>query len=108
MAPESPDHKPVATLVPLARARADLGALVERLATSDERFVIEKDGLPIAALIGIDELEDYLELNDPEVKKGIAESRENYLAGRSRPAQELLRELEEEEKRERQSEPAAR
>ena len=58
----------------------------------------------MAALIGIDELEDYLELNDPEVIEAIAEGRADYLAGRTRPAEELLRELREEEVRESQSE----
>jgi hypothetical protein len=52
----------------------------------------------------IDEFEDYLELQDPEVNAIIAQSREEYLAGKSRPAEELLRELEEEEEREREPE----
>jgi prevent-host-death family protein len=103
MADESPDDRPVTTRIPLAEARANLGGLIERLAVGDERFVIEKDGEVVAALIGIDEFEDYLELNDPEVNKAIAESREEYLAGKSRPAEELLREFREEDERERQS-----
>ncbi len=70
----------------------------------DERFIIEKGGEAVAVLIGIDEFEDYLELNDPEVNKAIAESRQEYLAGKSRPAEELLRELREDEERARQSE----
>ena len=98
------DQEPAVRLVSLDQACVDLGALIERLQTSNERFVLEKDGLPVAVLIDIDEFEDYLELQDPEVNKAIAESRQDYLAGKSRPAEELLRELEEEEERERQSE----
>ena len=84
---------PVITRMPLAEAHANLGALIERLAIGDECFIIEKDGQAVAALIGIDELEDYLELNDPEVIEAITEGRTDYLAGRTRPAEELLREL---------------
>jgi hypothetical protein len=40
-----------------------------------------------------DEMEDYLELQDPAVKEFIAKSHEEYLAGRSRPVAELLAEL---------------
>ncbi|MCE3248643.1 MAG: Antitoxin Phd YefM, type toxin-antitoxin system [Microvirga sp.] len=108
MADEGPPDKPALTRVSLTKARAELGALVKRVAAGNECVIIEKDGLSVAALIAIDELEDYLELNDPEVRAAIAEGREEYLAGKSRPAEELLRELEEEEERERQPENAAR
>jgi hypothetical protein len=36
------------------------------------------------------EMEDYLELQDPAVKEFIAKSHVEYLAGRGRPAEELL------------------
>ncbi len=100
---ESPQHKPVVTRIPLTKGRVDLVALVKRVAAGNECFILEKDGQPVAALIDIDEFEDYLELNDPEVSEAIAEGRKEYLAGKSRPAEELLRELKEEEERERQS-----
>ena len=108
MARMGPCHKPAVTRIPLTRARADLGAIIERLHTGNERFILETDGRPVAALIDIDEFEDYLELHDPEVSKAISDSREEYLAGKGRPATELLRELEEEEERERQPEMSGR
>ena len=108
MARESLDQKPVVTRVALSKARGNLGALVKRLSRGNEYFVLEQDGTAVAALMGIDEFEDYLELHDPEVNKAIAESREEYLAGKSRPAEELLRELEEEEQREVQAETTVR
>jgi hypothetical protein len=40
-----------------------------------------------------DELEDYLELQDPTVKEFIAESHKDYIAGHTRPAEELFAEL---------------
>jgi hypothetical protein len=35
-------------------------------------MILVKEGIPIAALIDIDEFEDYLELQDLKVKKDIA------------------------------------
>jgi hypothetical protein len=55
--------------------------------------VLEKDGIPVAGLMDIDAFEDYLELQDPEVRAIIAEGRREYRAGKSRPARALLRTL---------------
>jgi hypothetical protein len=55
--------------------------------------ILEKDGLPIAGIMDIDEFEDYLELQDPKVRTMIARGRQEYLAGKSRPAEDLLRQL---------------
>jgi len=40
--------------------------------------------------------EDYLELQDPTVREHIRTSHEEHLTGKSRPAEEFLRELREE------------
>ena len=101
-------HKLPVTRIPLTKARANLGAIIKRVHTGKECFILEKDGLPVAALMDIDEFEDYLELQDPGVSKAISESREEYLAGKSRPAAALLRELEEEDEQERQPETGVR
>jgi prevent-host-death family protein len=104
MADKTLHQKPAVSRVPLAEARRSLAALVERVSTNKERFILEQDGLPVAALVDIDEFEYYLELQDAYVNQIIAESRQQYLAGKSRPAEELLGELEEEEARERRPE----
>ncbi len=39
------------------------------------------------------ELEDYLEVQNPKVRKIIAESHREFVAGKSRPAEQLLGEL---------------
>ena len=44
----------------------------------------------------IDEFEDYLETQDTKVSAHIRKSQEEYLAGKSRPAEDLLRELRDE------------
>lgn len=47
----------------------------------------------MAGIMDIDEFEDYLELNDPQARRDIDESTQEFRAGKSRPARELLAEL---------------
>jgi prevent-host-death family protein len=84
--------------LPITKARINLGDVVKRVHRDKEYIVLEKGGLPVAAIMDIDEFEDYLELQDPRVKRIIEEGTKEYLAGKSRPAEELLDELEEEER----------
>ena len=79
--------------LPITQARINLGALVKRVHLNKEYFILEKDGIPVAGLMDIDEFEDYLELQDPNVREHIQKSNEEYLAGKSRPAEEFLKEL---------------
>jgi PHD/YefM family antitoxin component YafN of YafNO toxin-antitoxin module len=79
--------------IPITKARVNLGAVVKRAHLDGEYFILEKDGIPIAAIMDADEFEDYLELRDPKAKKQIAASRRDAAAGRVRDAGELLREL---------------
>ena len=85
--------KPMVNHIPITKARINLGALVKRAHLKGEYFILEKDGIPIAGLMSAGELEDYLELQDPEVNKQIAESAEDFRAGRFRPVEEVLKEL---------------
>jgi PHD/YefM family antitoxin component YafN of YafNO toxin-antitoxin module len=66
---------------------------VKRVHLNKEYVILEKDGIPLAGLIDIDEFEDYLELRDPKVRAIIRKGTEDFLAGRSRPAREVLAEL---------------
>lgn len=84
---------PVVQRLPITQARINLGALVKRIHLTRDYVVLEKDGIPIAAVMNIDEFEDYLELRDPKVRAHIRASNAEYLAGKSRPAAEFLREL---------------
>ena len=79
--------------LPIAQARINLGAIVKRAHLKKEYFILEKDGVPIAGLMGIDEFEDYLELRDPKVREDIRMSYQEHLAGKGRPAEQLLAEL---------------
>lgn len=84
--------------MPITKARINLGAVVKRIHLNKEYVILEKDGIPIAGIMDIDEFEDYLELQDPTVQRHIQKSNEEYLAGKSRPAGELLDELRKEAK----------
>jgi len=79
--------------VPLTEARNNLGKVVRRANVNKEMFILEKGGIPVAALMNIDDLEDYLELQDPKMKKQIAEGYAAYKRGDVRDARELLNEL---------------
>ena len=94
-------HKPMVRHLPITKARINLGAVVKQVHLNKEYVVLEKDGIPIAALMDAEEFEDYLELQDPKVRRDIEISHKEYLAGKSRPAEELLAELKAEEERER-------
>lgn len=79
--------------LPITKARINLGAVVRRVHLNKEYVILEKDGIPIAGIMDIDEFEDYLELQDPKVQRQIEKSYQDYQAGKSRPGQELLSEL---------------
>jgi antitoxin YefM len=100
MATSSDRRDMVITRVTLSEARTRLGAVIERLRGGREYVVLERSGEPVAVLLAIDEFEDLLELRDPEVQRLIQESRADELAGRVRPARELLAELRAEEEAE--------
>ena len=46
--------------LPITKASVNLGAVVKRAHLNKEYFILEKDGIPIAGIMGIDEFQDYL------------------------------------------------
>lgn len=79
--------------IPITKARINLGQLAKRAHLRGEYFILEKDGIPVIGIIDADELEDYLELQDPGVKASIAAVRNEYAAGKGHPVVTLLDEL---------------
>jgi PHD/YefM family antitoxin component YafN of YafNO toxin-antitoxin module len=79
----------------ISEARLKLDALVKRINLKKDYVILKKDGIPVAGIMDIDEFEDYLELQDPKVERHIKKSFQEYRAGKSRPARELLAELKE-------------
>ena len=84
---------PMVHHLPITKVRTSLGAIVKRVHLNKEYVILEKDGIPIAAIMDIDEFEDYLELQDPKIREHIRKSNAEYQTGKSRPAAEFLAEL---------------
>lgn len=79
--------------VPITKARINLGQVVRRAYANREYFILEKDGIPVAGVMNADEMEDYLDLRDPGLKKQIRRSQEQYRRGKTRNASAFLAEL---------------
>jgi hypothetical protein len=86
-------RKAVIHRIPITRARINLGQVARRACVNREFFILEKDGIPVAAIMNVEELEDYLELKDPALKKQIRRSYAEYRRGKARPAGTFLDEL---------------
>jgi PHD/YefM family antitoxin component YafN of YafNO toxin-antitoxin module len=84
---------PLVHRIPMTQARINLGQLAKRAHVNNEYFILEKDGIPVIGIMDADELEDYLELRNPKIREQIRKSHTEFLAGKSRPAEELLAEL---------------
>ena len=89
--------------VQISKAKSSLNSLVKRVHRDHEYLILKDNGTPLAAVMDIDEFEDYLELNDPRVQRDIEQSTKEFREGKGRPARELLTELEEEKRQARQS-----
>jgi len=80
--------------LPVTKARVNLGAVLKHVHEKQATIILERNGEPVAAIMDIDEFEDYVEINDPAIKLEIEASRREFEAGKGRPARELLAELE--------------
>ena len=83
-------YSPMVNTIPITKARTNLGALAKRVRLNKEYFILEKDGIPIIGIMDADELEDYLELQDPKIKRDIAKSSREFRADKGRPIERLL------------------
>ena len=85
--------KSVVHRIPLTKARINLGQVVRRAHVNHEYFILEKDGIPVVGIMHVDDLEDYLELQDSDLNNHIATSNAEYREGKARDVSELLSEL---------------
>jgi antitoxin (DNA-binding transcriptional repressor) of toxin-antitoxin stability system len=79
--------------LPITKARINLGQVVRRVVRNKEYFILEKDGIPVAGILGADELEDYLEARNSKVRAHIRKSAAEQHAGKARPMGDFLAEL---------------
>ncbi len=79
--------------MPITKARINLGQVARRAHVNREYFILEKDGIPIAGVLSAEELEDYLEMQEPGLKAQIRKSNAEYRRGKGRDAEKFLAEL---------------
>ena len=77
-------------IIPITKARVNLGEVIKRVHFNKEIFVLEKGGIPVAAILDIDEFEDWLETKDPKVKEQIRQGYEEYKKGKTVPLDKFL------------------
>jgi antitoxin (DNA-binding transcriptional repressor) of toxin-antitoxin stability system len=85
--------KSVVHRIPITKARINLGQVVRRAHNNREYFILEKDGIPVAGVLNVDDMEDYLELQYPTIKNQIRKSYREYRRGKARSASKFLTEL---------------
>ena len=76
--------------IPITKARVNLGEVVKRVHLDKDSFVLEKGGIPVAAILDIDEFEDWLETKDPDLKNQIRRGHEAYKKGKAVPLDKFL------------------
>jgi prevent-host-death family protein len=79
--------------IPITKARVNLGEVVKRVHLDKDSFVIEKGGIPVAAILDIDEFEDWLETKDPGLKDQIRQGYEEYKKGKAVPLDKFLSQI---------------
>ena len=55
--------------------------------------MLKKDGTPVASVLNVDEMEDYVELQDPGLKSQVKKSHQEYRRGKARSTSKFLTEL---------------
>jgi len=65
--------------LPITKARINLGQVVRRVVRNKHYFILEKDGIPVAGVMGAIELEKYLERRYPTYKRAIARHRKETI-----------------------------
>jgi len=76
--------------IPITKARVNLGEVVKRVHLDKDSFILEKGGIPVAAILDIDEFEDWLETKDPELKEQIRQGYEEYKKEKVVPLDKFL------------------
>ena len=79
--------------IPITKARVNLGEVVRRVHLDKDSFVLEKGGIPVAAILDIDEFEDWLETKDPELNERIRRGYEEYKRGKTVPLDKFLSQI---------------
>ncbi len=81
------------TTLPATKAKTRFGEVIKRVHNNKEYIIVEKNGIPVIAIMDADEFEDYLEVHNPRIQRLIRKSYEEYKTGKGRQVEEFLAEL---------------
>lgn len=76
--------------ISVTKARINLEEVIKRVHLNKDSFVLEKGGIPVAAILDIDEFEDWLEMKDPKIKEQIRRGYEEYKKGKTVPLDKFI------------------
>ena len=83
--------------VTLKELRPRLPNVIDRIDRKLDRFVITRRGQPVAVMLSIDDYEALMEtldiLADPKAMAGLRKGERDYRAGKTRPWDEVKRDL---------------
>jgi PHD/YefM family antitoxin component YafN of YafNO toxin-antitoxin module len=71
----------------------DLVEVIKQVHNNKGYIIVEKNGVPVIAVIDADEFEDDLEIHNPHIQRLIRKSYEEYETGKGRQADEFFAEL---------------
>jgi len=84
--------------IPITKARINLGEVIKRVHLNKENFILEKGGIPVAAILDIDEFEDWLEMKDLKIKEQIRQGYKEYKKGKGVPLDKFLSKIQSKKK----------
>ena len=90
MGKQAKSRKPVVHHIPITKARINLGQVVRRAHLNRECFVLEKDGIPVAGIMNVDDMEDWLEQQNPGMRTQIAAGYAEYQEGNTTSLDEFI------------------
>lgn len=79
--------------IPVTKARINLGSVLRQAYSQKKSFLLEKSGIPIAGILGIEDFEDWLELSNPSLKNDIQKGYREYKKGKAKSVSTLLKSL---------------
>ena len=88
------ERKPMLNTIKASEARTNFGKVLKRVHRGDERIIIEKGGLSVAAVIGIDDLEKLTQLEKLEHFEQFAKTLGKEIESRGISEEQLIEEME--------------
>ncbi|MEK7648962.1 MAG: hypothetical protein AAB400_03525 [Patescibacteria group bacterium] len=79
--------------MPVTKARVNLGSVIKQAYLQKKSFLLEKGGIPVAGILGIEDFEDWLEVSNPSLRNDIQKGYEEYKRKKTKPLKKLLSSL---------------